>query len=40
MNIGPAPDVCPTGLLAGCHQGHGVENHTNLKRKNINVHFD
>ena len=25
---------------AGCYLGHGLENHTNLKRKNINAHFD
>ena len=36
VHIGPAPDVRPAGLLAGCHQGHGVENHTNY----VNVRFD
>ena len=37
VNIGPAPDVRPAGLFAGCQQGHGVENHTNFEN---NVHFD
>ena len=37
VHIGPAPDVRPAGLLAGCQQGHGVENHTNFEK---NVHFD
>ena len=29
VDVGPTPDVWPGGLLAGCHQGHGVQDHTN-----------